>query len=87
MSSDNSNLSNGVQQAIIVRMMNEWQQMAYSAEVNVRVAERIEDDAMKQRSVEQMARAEKALDVLHKELEKLDEKETVQDIAPVKDSA
>jgi hypothetical protein len=71
MSSNNSNLSNEVQQAVIKRMVVEWQQMAYSAEVNVRIAERIQDDTMKQRSIEQMARAEKALDVLREELEKL----------------
>ena len=71
MNSNNSDLSNEMQRAVVIRMMSEWQQMAYSAEVNVRVAERIDDDAMKQRAVEQMAKAEKALDVLREELKGL----------------
>jgi len=78
---NNSDLPNEIQQAIIARMMTEWQQMAYSAEVNVRVAERIDDDTMKQRSVDQVVRAEKALDVLREELEKLGTKAGIVSVA------
>lgn len=75
MNNNNAGLSNEIQCGIIARMMNEWQQMAYSAEVSAKVAKRLDDDTMKQRAVDQLMRAEKALDVLCEELTKLKEQQ------------
>ena len=53
---------------VLRQMMQNWEQAAYSGEINVRVADGLGDDAMKQRAVAQIERAEKALDVLREEL-------------------
>jgi hypothetical protein len=49
---------------VIERMMLEWEQQCFAAEMNVRVAERLGDERMREQAVAQMTRAEGALAVL-----------------------
>ena len=72
--SNNSNdLSNEMQRGIIAQMTEDWRRAAYGAVISAKVAARLDDDAMKKRAVEQLTRAEKALDVLREELEGLEQ--------------
>jgi hypothetical protein len=59
------------QMEVIEQMMLEWEQQRFAAEMNVRVAERLGDEPMRQRAVDQMRRAEGALTVLQEERDKL----------------
>ena len=71
-------LSQAGKEAVLERMAEEWRQILYNGEIMVRVAENIDDDKMRAAGVERMTRAEKALDVLEKELEGV-EKSTADD--------
>jgi len=51
-------------QQVIDGQAAQWRQARYNAEVNARVAERIEDSEMRARAAADMARAEKAIDAL-----------------------
>ena len=57
--------------AVIEQMIAEWETTAYAAEVNVRVADRIDDKAMRTEAVRRLARAEGALKALREELDGL----------------
>jgi len=63
---------------VLQRMIQEWQRVHYNGEIMARVAESLDDDKMRATGVERMTRAEKALDVLEKELEGV-EKSTADD--------
>jgi len=71
-------LSQAGKEAVLERMAEEWRQILYNGEIMVRVAENIDDDKMRAAGVERMTRAERALDVLEKELEGV-EKSTADD--------
>ena len=57
--------------AVISQHIHDWEAAAYSAAISAKVAERVQDDAMRQRAVAQVERAERALDVLREELKGL----------------
>jgi hypothetical protein len=56
---------------VIWQKMTLYRQAVYGAQVDARVAERLNDAAMRQRAVEMLKRAEVAMDVLREELDRL----------------
>jgi len=66
-------LNNAIRRQILEIKLAEWRQQEYSAEVNHRVAVKLEDEQLKTASVDLMKKATKAIDELTEILKELDE--------------
>ena len=61
-------LTQEVRIAIIKAKLAQYAQSAYSAQIDVRVADGLDDDRMRQAAVESLKRIERVKDVLEEEL-------------------
>ena len=57
--------------AVIRQMITEWEATAFAAEVNIRVADRIGDQAMRAEAIRRLKKAEGAQKALREELDGL----------------
>lgn len=72
---DDKNITNSsIQQVILKNKLQLWQNTLYDAEVDVRLAKRLEDKQMEQTALERMKQSQKAIDWLSAELKKFTEK-------------
>ena len=66
-------LSSQARLEVVQAKIAQYEQSAYSAELDARVAERLNDDRMRQAAAESLKRIEQAQDVLREELARVQE--------------
>ena len=61
---------------VVQSKIAQYEQSAYGAELDARIAERLDDDRLRQSAMQSLRRIEQALDVLREELCRLQEQVT-----------